>query len=184
METKNVKISWDIDLDACEYRVEEICDNSKRKRIVSIYNSKIHSIELQNLEINVQKQYDISYYHAIDDIAECVKVKHLYVRTDGHHDMVYSYYNPKIVNISVQDNKYTITWNRVEDVFRYRLYHWIKGSKWNRVADIENNNCYSDVIFDEFFDSRFVVRGLDKNNRFITDYNLKGTSVTEFISMH
>ena len=71
-----------------------------------------------------------------------------------------------------------ITWNSYSGAVKYRIYVF-NGKSWNRVGESTTTN-FTHNSLRNGVTYRYTVRAMDKNNKFVSDYNKDGYSNTFF----
>ena len=85
---------------------------------------------------------------------------------------------PQISGFSNTATGTRITWNSYSGAVKYRVYVF-NGKSWNRVGESTTTNFTHNSLRDGVT-YRYTVRAMDKNNKFVSDYNKDGYSNTFF----
>ena len=85
---------------------------------------------------------------------------------------------PQISGFSNTATGTSITWNSYSGAVKYRIYVF-NGKSWNRVGESTTTNFTHNSLRDGVT-YRYTVRAMDKNNKFVSDYNKDGYSNTFF----
>ena len=85
---------------------------------------------------------------------------------------------PQISGFSNTATGTRITWNSYSGAVKYRVYVF-NGKSWNRVGESTTTNFTHNSLRDGVT-YRYTVRAMDKNNKFVSDYNKEGYSNTFF----
>ena len=85
---------------------------------------------------------------------------------------------PQISGFSNTSTGTKISWNSYSGAVKYRVYVF-NGKSWNRVGESTTTNFTHNSLRDGVT-YRYTVRAMDKNNKFVSDYNKDGYSNTFF----
>ena len=85
---------------------------------------------------------------------------------------------PQISGFSNTATGTRITWNSYSGAVKYRVYVF-NGKSWSRVGESTTTNFTHNSLRDGVT-YRYTVRAMDKNNKFVSDYNKDGYSNTFF----
>ena len=85
---------------------------------------------------------------------------------------------PQISGFSNTATGTRITWNSYSGAVKYRIYVF-NGKSWNRVGESTTTN-FTHNSLRNGVTYRYTVRAMDKNNKFVSDYNKEGYSNTFF----
>ena len=85
---------------------------------------------------------------------------------------------PQISGFSNTSTGTMITWNSYSGAVKYRIYVF-NGKSWSRVGESTTTNFTHNSLRDGVT-YRYTVRAMDKNNKFVSDYNKDGYSNTFF----
>ena len=85
---------------------------------------------------------------------------------------------PQIIGFSNTATGTRITWNSYSGAVKYRVYVF-NGKSWSRVGESTTTNFTHNSLRDGVT-YRYTVRAMDKNNKFVSDYNKDGYSNTFF----
>ena len=85
---------------------------------------------------------------------------------------------PQISGFSNTSTGTKISWNSYSGAVKYRIYVF-NGKSWNRVGESTTTNFTHNSLRDGVT-YRYTVRAMDKNNKFVSDYNKDGYSNTFF----
>ena len=85
---------------------------------------------------------------------------------------------PQISGFSNAATGTRITWNSYSGAVKYRIYVF-NGKSWSRVGESTTTNFTHNSLRDGVT-YRYTVRAMDKNNKFVSDYNKDGYSNTFF----
>ena len=85
---------------------------------------------------------------------------------------------PQISGFSNTSTGTMITWNSYSGAVKYRIYVF-NGKSWSRVGESTTTN-FTHNSFRDGVTYRYTVRAMDKNNKFVSDYNKDGYSNTFF----
>ena len=85
---------------------------------------------------------------------------------------------PQISGFSNTSTGTRITWNSYSGAVKYRIYVF-NGKSWSRVGESTTTNFTHNSLRDGVT-YRYTVRAMDKNNKFVSDYNKDGYSNTFF----
>lgn len=85
---------------------------------------------------------------------------------------------PQISGFSNTATGTRITWNSYSGAVKYRIYVF-NGKSWSRVGESTTTNFTHNSLRDGVT-YRYTVRAMDKNNKFVSDYNKDGYSNTFF----
>ena len=85
---------------------------------------------------------------------------------------------PQISGFSNTSTGTMITWNSYSGAVKYRVYVF-NGKSWSRVGESTTTNFTHNSLRDGVT-YRYTVRAMDKNNKFVSDYNKDGYSNTFF----
>ena len=85
---------------------------------------------------------------------------------------------PQISGFSNTSTGTKISWNSYSGAVKYRIYVF-NGKSWNRVGESTTTN-FTHNSLRNGVTYRYTVRGMDKNNKFVSDYNKEGYSNTFF----
>ncbi len=85
---------------------------------------------------------------------------------------------PQINRFSNNATGTEISWNSYSGAVKYRVYVF-NGKSWSRVGDSTTTNFTHNSLRDGIT-YRYTVRAMDKNNKFVSDYNKDGYSNTFF----
>ena len=85
---------------------------------------------------------------------------------------------PQISGFSNTATGTRITWNSYSGAVKYRIYVF-NGKSWNRVGESTTTN-FTHNSLRNGVTYRYTVRAMDKNNKFVSDYNKDGYSNTFF----
>lgn len=83
---------------------------------------------------------------------------------------------PQISGFSNTATGTRITWNSYSGAVKYRVYVF-NGKSWSRVGESTTTNFTHNSLRDGVT-YRYTVRAMDKNNKFVSDYNKDGYSNT------
>ena len=85
---------------------------------------------------------------------------------------------PQISGFSNTSTGTKISWNSYSGAVKYRIYVF-NGKSWNRVGESTTTN-FTHNSLRNGVTYRYTVRAMDKNNKFVSDYNKEGYSNTFF----
>ena len=85
---------------------------------------------------------------------------------------------PQISGFSNTSTGTKISWNSYSGAVKYRVYVF-NGKSWNRVGESTTTN-FTHNSLRNGVTYRYTVRAMDKNNKFVSDYNKEGYSNTFF----
>ena len=85
---------------------------------------------------------------------------------------------PQISGFSNTSTGTMITWNSYSGAVKYRIYVF-NGKSWSRVGESTTTN-FTHNSLRNGVTYRYTVRAMDKNNKFVSDYNKEGYSNTFF----
>ena len=85
---------------------------------------------------------------------------------------------PQISGFSNTSTGTKISWNSYSGAVKYRVYVF-NGKSWSRVGESTTTNFTHNSLRDGVT-YRYTVRAMDKNNKFVSDYNKEGYSNTFF----
>ena len=91
--------------------------------------------------------------------------------------MVYQLDTPQVQSLQNTNDSITVRWNAVKGVAKYRVYFRNSGGGWTGLGT--TTACFfADKKVRSGRRETYTVRGLDKNDNFVTDYNHIGWSAT------
>ena len=84
---------------------------------------------------------------------------------------------PTITRLSNTSKGVSVTWNKIADVYGYRLYRKYDGGSWTKVKDTTSTS-FTDSGAKKGRKATYTVRCIDRKGKTVSGFNSKGWSIT------
>ncbi|MBQ9680326.1 MAG: fibronectin type III domain-containing protein [Ruminococcus sp.] len=162
---KGVEISWNAVDGANRYRVYYKNRNGAWVRMATVLGTSYTDTDVSYTKTYT---YTVRCYDSIHD-----RFISGYNSTGWRYTYQYPYDNPEITDFTDDLEGVHINWTPIDGVYKYRVYSKNSKGGWTRFAETTDTTALDSAVrYNATY--TYTVRGLNKNDDFVTDFNNNG----------